>query len=119
MDLWYSFLLEEVHAHRQTRARAYRAGRRCMRVFAESRYSQSHRPDVTIATDEAEEREREVSEEPEGKVAGDLRRWSRGLDERNEEEEEEENEETTRGKDTRMSIGRAAGRFNAGSPRHW
>lgn len=59
------------------RARIVRDRRR-MRVFAESRYSQSHRPDVTTATDEAEEREREVSEEPEGKAAGDLRRWSRG-----------------------------------------
>jgi len=57
----------------------------------------------------------EVSEEPEDKVAGDLRRWSRGLDER----DEEETGETMRNKDTRMSVGRAVGRFNADSPRHW
>lgn len=87
----YLFLLGEIHAHTRARVRAGRRG--CMRVSAKSRYSQSPRPD-----DSRLRNGNEVSEEPEGKVAGDLRGVQALMSEMR------RRTETTRRKDTRMNA---------------
>lgn len=88
----YLFFLSERFTLTQANTGArVRAGRRgCMRVSAESRYSQSHRSD---SRGRGGGTGMEVSEKPADKVAGDLRRWNKSLDERDEEEKRRRDDE--------------------------
>jgi len=102
----YFFLLE-VHAHKQTRAR----GTAC--VYPRNPVTISHTGSIC---------------DNRGRDGGTGTRYRRNLKVKSpeifgdgglDEGDEEETGETMRNKDTGMSVGRAVGRFNAGSPRHW
>lgn len=99
------FLVGEVHAHKQTQARAY----------VRNPVTVSHTSPMYDSC---------------GRDEGTGTRYLRNLKVKSPEifgdraealmsETRRRNGKMMKSKDTRMSVGQAAGRFNTGSPRHW